>query len=86
MGTTRIVLLVAAQLFAGSTWANCDQLTNDDARWLCKAKTENKVRDCDSIMNPDDRWFCKATVGGRSGDCSSIQDTQLRTYCRSAVR
>jgi hypothetical protein len=72
-------IILILLMFSGYSYANCENIKDDDQRNYCRAQESGSG--CDNIKNDDMRNACKGETTG-SG-CQNIHDNDQRNLCEA---
>lgn len=78
-----MMLALAITAVSGTAWANCNAISNNDQRYMCKALSERKDHHCNAIREHDLRYSCKAQSGAGSHNCNAVKNSDARAQCKA---
>lgn len=76
------VIIGMLLMFSAYAYAGCGNISDDDQRAYCNAKTSGQS--CGNISDSDQRAYCNAKINGQS--CGNIRDSNLRNECETLKR
>lgn len=82
----QIMLALLICIFPIVANANCNQITDRDAKNMCLAKTKNNHNICRQINDSDQKNYCLAIVQDNHNICNQIKNKDLRQECLALTK
>lgn len=74
-------LMIAVNAYSAKS--DCDNISNQDQKYMCYALADRSTTYCGYIQKEDVKLLCLAQVKKNPSDCAYINNNDLKAQCRA---